>query len=209
MKRGTISIFVSSLYGTLIWALDSPGYVLRGSNATLAAFDRPFLDVAEYILTLPVTADTLTSLEPDLGRRFTVNLMKPEKNLTLTEVVSRGQPQVANPTQSGVGARIWLDEEGFSVSPDTQVMFVGSRDASGAMIPAGCPEAGPIKPGIIGLMWSCTHNNSFALGQLDFSTSLHQEHWDDETDARMTRAISYQTGSIIPGRRRARESARL
>ncbi len=177
----TVVGLVASLYSTLIWSLDFPGYVLQTSNKSLAAFDRPFLDAPEYIVNLPINADTLEPLELDLARRLTANLIKPEKNLTL-EAVSLGQPQVVNATQPDAGARIWLDEDGFSVSPDDLVWVMQTTNASGQIVPVKACAPKVLASPFVGWVWSCTFNNTSGLDQMGHTTSRPQVHWDDESD---------------------------
>jgi len=101
----------------MLWSLDSPGYLLVGTNKTVTAFHGPFVASVESVIYLSVGPDVLRSVERDLDRRITGNLFAVE-NLTLTEEVSRGQPEIVDTTRSGLGARVWLDNKGFSVSPD-------------------------------------------------------------------------------------------
>ncbi|KAK3897775.1 hypothetical protein C8A05DRAFT_38653 [Staphylotrichum tortipilum] len=72
------ALFVSSRR-----SLDARGYVLRELTQTLTEFEHPFLDERDYAMALRITPNNLASLERDLARHLSVNLVKPLTDLTL------------------------------------------------------------------------------------------------------------------------------
>ncbi len=187
----SITLLAAKFYGTMLWSLDSPGYLLVGTNKTITAFQNPVVASADSVIHLSVSPDDLWSVERDLPRRMTINLFAVE-NLTLTEKVSQGQPEVVDATRSGLGARIWLDDKGFSVSPDDSVMEVREKDASGRTVSAICLV--DLLPRTDGLIWNCAFNNSAAQELVPRSTTRPMLHWDDETDQ------AFDTRYILPNR---------
>nr|RBQ84421.1 hypothetical protein FVER53263_09965 [Fusarium verticillioides] len=117
---------VFSLYGTLLWALDSPGYIFKATNATVADYDFQRNSNPPYIIQLALNRSQLEGITEKLPQVVGSELFNPGLNYTLTGQVTNGDeaPEVISPTrQDGVGARIWLDSDGFSVSPDTLSMY--------------------------------------------------------------------------------------
>ncbi|QVM08006.1 hypothetical protein D8B26_002701 [Coccidioides posadasii str. Silveira] len=129
----------AGLYDTLLWGLDSPGYIAMKKNMTGASVKPQMLKRPGY----PPT------------RKF-----DPRK---------------------GVGPRIWLDDEGFSVSPDTYVTFGGIIDEEEQKA-YDCPWIpGPDDSA----SWECAFDNSFAGTFLkDTLIGVPEIHWDDATDQR-------------------------
>ena len=172
----TILHFLASLYGTLLWALDSPGYIFSKSNTTVAEYQHLRKADPPYIVQLHLDREKLKSAEQSLAQVVGSDLFKPGLNYTLTGEVRRGTPQALAPTrQHEVGARIWLDSDGFSVSAD-----------SAAMIPnvtAGGPEFPLcIYYGQRSMKWNCTFNNTFSLTMFQRVVGKPEVHWDDQSD---------------------------
>lgn len=184
---------MASFYGTMLWSLDAPGYVLRESSKTLADFDNPLLDQRDYIMALTATPTNLASLERDLPRRLTANLVKPGLNITLEGTVAQARPWVVSPTQPGIPARIWLDREGFSVSPDTSFMLMTKTTENGTVV--GLRSCYPqLLMDTEAWYWNCTFDNTFAQRQL-FAVAVRPEvHWDDESD------LAFDSRYIRPNR---------
>ena len=74
----SITLLAHKFYGTMLWFLDSPGYLLVGRNKTIAVFPDPFVASADSVIHLSVSPDALRSVEPDLDRRITVYLFAVE-----------------------------------------------------------------------------------------------------------------------------------
>ncbi|KAH6894748.1 hypothetical protein B0T10DRAFT_481042 [Thelonectria olida] len=172
---------VASLYGTLLWALDSPGYIFRESNVTVAEYESLRNRDPPYIIQLHLDPSNLLSTEATLAQVVGSELFKPGLNYTLTGDVQRGTPKITTPTrQDDVGARIWLDGDGFSVSPDSYAMLPASAGINGEEFPAGCTYFGG---GFAA--WNCTFNNTFSQEIVDNIVGTPEVHWDDESDLKL------------------------
>ncbi len=191
----TYSVFylMAGFYGTMLWSLDAPGYVLRESSKALTDFAHPLLDQRDYIITVTATPTNLASLEHDLARRFSVNLVDLGLNITLAGTVAQGQPRVVSPTQPGIAARIWLDPEGFSVSPDSSFMLMTKTTENGTLVGLRSCDSQPLK-GTEMWYWNCTFDNTFAQQQLSTVAVRPEVHWDDESD------LAYDSRYIRPNR---------
>lgn len=171
---------LASLYGTLLWALDSPGYIFRQSDVTAAAYTRLRNMNPPYIVQLHLGSDTLDDAEATLSQAVGSDLFQPGLNYTLTGKVQRGTPEITAPTrQDGVGARIWLDDEGFSVSPDSYAMLPGSTTMKGQTFPSCMYFNGGAAA------WNCTFNNTFSEAIINNVIGLPEVHWDDESDLQL------------------------
>jgi len=167
---------LASLYGTLLWTLDAPGYFFREINATAADYATFRNGDVPYIIHLDLKSDNLENTTKSLQRFFSADLFDPGLNYTLTAGVDLGSPETVAPTQlDDIGARIWLDHDGFSVSCDES-----------AMLPAGTanidqwPECVYSRNGQIS--WNCTFDNFFTNTILARITGSPQIHWDDASD---------------------------
>ncbi|KAM6513659.1 hypothetical protein FALCPG4_016040 [Fusarium falciforme] len=172
---------LASLYGTLLWALDSPGYIFRESNVTVPQYDSLRNRDPPYIIQLHLDPSTLQNTEETLAQVVGSELFKPGLNYTLTGEVQRGTPEITTPTrQHDVGARIWLDDDGFSVSPDSHAMLPHSIVADGQVFPAEC-----IYFGGGSALWNCTFNNTFSQNIVETIIGKPEVHWDDESDLKL------------------------
>ncbi|EWZ46127.1 hypothetical protein FOZG_06310 [Fusarium oxysporum Fo47] len=106
---------VLGLYGTLLWALDSPGYIFRASNVTIADYQHQRNENPSYIVQLSLDSGQLQDVEKKIPQIIGADLFVPGLNYTLTgQVTNNDLPEVVAPARErGVGARIWLDSDGF------------------------------------------------------------------------------------------------
>lgn len=190
ISRGGLVVFLfsllsvtSSLYGTLLWALDSPGYIFQATNTTVAAYQRQRNEHPPYIIQLALDPTELGSTAEKLPQIIGAELFNPGLNYSLTGKVdnSHGTPEVVAPTRQGhgVGARIWLDSDGFSVSPDTNAM-IPYTDTMNLTLFSSCivfDEGSAV--------WNCTFNNAEAQSIIEGITGLPEIHWNDATDEDM------------------------
>ncbi|KAM5435851.1 hypothetical protein MferCBS31731_006109 [Microsporum ferrugineum] len=180
----TILLLGSGLYDTLLWGLDFPGYISLKSNITASTVKDNLLKRPGYVIfssTRPEDLDTL-------GRHFTdsmnANLFQSNLNFSLTGQVNLGKPETIPPTQKfnlakNIGPRIWLDKEGFSVSPDTYVTTssISNLETKEYYI---CPWVPLVEDQ--SAAWECSFDNIHAE-QLSRSPLGQPEiHWDDVTD---------------------------
>jgi hypothetical protein len=114
------------------------------------------------------------------------NLFKSGVNFTLTEHFERGRPSVVGATRPHLGPRIWLDDEGFSVSPDTNVAIARSNNSPKGI---SCPWKAVAENSMI---WNCTFENNYTTQFfVDDIVGVPQIHWDDQSD--LNHDLSYLT----------------
>ncbi|KAM6508440.1 hypothetical protein FALCPG4_018296 [Fusarium falciforme] len=172
---------LASLYGTLLWALDSPGYIFRGFNVTVAEYESLRNKDPPYIIQLRLNPSNLQTTEESLAQIVGSDIFRPGLNYTLTGQVERGTPEITAPTrQDDVGARIWLDSDGFSVSPDSYAMLPYSAVVDGQRFPTSC-----IYFGGGSAAWNCTFNNTFSQAIVGAVVGIPEVHWDDESDLKL------------------------
>ncbi|KAF8877387.1 hypothetical protein BD779DRAFT_114443 [Infundibulicybe gibba] len=115
---------LAGLYDTLLWSLDSPGYVTRSSRVNGSAVEGQLLTAPPYIVSIADSVGDVGSIDVDVA--ITGTLFKPGFNFTLppTNDLSRGDivPEWA-PLAVAKGPRIWLDDEGFSVGIDSAALI--------------------------------------------------------------------------------------
>ncbi|KAK3307751.1 uncharacterized protein B0T15DRAFT_490355 [Chaetomium strumarium] len=184
LSRGAVLVFLytmlhlaASLYGTLLWALDSPGYIFRASHSTLAEHQYARNPDAPYVVQLQLDRNTLNQANKSLHQNVGADLFKPGLNISLAGDANRGTREVTAATQSkGVGARIWLDEEGFSVSADSLVAWPSAGVMDGHEFPLGCIV---FDEGVG--VWNCTFHNAFANDLVEGILGRPEVHWDDKS----------------------------
>ncbi|KAF4960736.1 hypothetical protein FGADI_753 [Fusarium gaditjirri] len=171
---------IFSLYGTLLWALDSPGYIFKASNATVADYQSQRNGDPPYIIQLALNASQLEDTTKRLPQVIGSELFNPGLNYTLTGKVSNshGTPKIVSPKrQDGVGARVWLDSDGFSVSPDTISMYPFETKIGTATFPTRC-----VKFDGGSAVWNCTFDNAFAMDYANGITGKPEVHWSNATE---------------------------
>ncbi|KAI9697185.1 MAG: hypothetical protein M1836_004749 [Candelina mexicana] len=184
----------AGFYDTLLWGLDAPGYIAKNSNVSASSLVDKLLSDPGYIVFTSGKPGQVASLDEHLADNIGTNLFKAGVNFTLTEDFDHGTPQVVTPTkglaESG-GPRIWLDQEGLSVSPDSFITFAPAPD--GNLTNAfDCPKQ-PLAANSV--YWNCTYNNSYSLSIVrDEIIGRPEIHWDDSSDSQ------YQSQYLRPGR---------
>ncbi|GBF59728.1 hypothetical protein TMEN_1769 [Trichophyton mentagrophytes] len=180
----TILLLTSGLYDTLLWGLDSPGYVSLKRNVTASTLKDQLLRRPGYVVFSSTKPEDFDTLDRHFADSMNGNLFQSHLNFSLTGSVDLGKPEPVPPTQKfnlqkNIGPRIWLDNEGFSVSPDTYVTTssISNLERKEYYI---CPWV-PITEGE-SASWECSFDNIHA-GQFA-RTPLGQPeiHWDDVTD---------------------------
>ena len=170
---------LSSLYSTLLWGLDSPGYIFKEHNASISNDASPLNDDSPYVIQLNLNPNSLNISSENLAQVIGSNVFKPGINYTLTGQVDRGTPETFAATrQDDVGARIWLDADSFSVSADTIAMIPVATQLERKTFPAKCVswKGGRTR-------WNCTFNNSFSESILTTIVGRPEIHWDDASDS--------------------------
>ncbi|KAK4249178.1 hypothetical protein C7999DRAFT_30391 [Corynascus novoguineensis] len=116
----TVMYAAAQLYGTLLWAIDAPGYVTQTQLTPASSALAPLLDQPEYIVSYTVTPSRFNITDAELAGALSVNLFQPGANVSLTGSFEQGTPEtLPAPQRPGTGPRIWLDTEGWSVTTDT------------------------------------------------------------------------------------------
>lgn len=173
---------LASFYGTLLWAVDSPGYIFRESNVSVAEYESLRNKDPPYIVQLRLESDVLENKEATLSQTVGSDLFQPGLNYTLTGEVLRGTPEITAPTrQEGIGARIWLDDDGFSISPDSYAMLPASTTMNGEEFPEG--SCTYFDRGVAA--WNCTYNNTFSQSILERVIGIPEVHWEDTSDLKL------------------------
>jgi hypothetical protein len=182
---------VVSLYGTLLWALDSPGYIFQASNATISDYEDQRNVNPPYIIQLSLAPDALPDADSRLPQIIGADLLHTGINYTLTgQVDNYHPPKVVAPTQQdGVGARIWLDSDGLSVSADSYSALPKNSKIRDEVFPGTC-----ITFNNGAASWNCTFSNVFSLDIVGIVVGRPEVHWNDETDK------AYDTRYILPNR---------
>ncbi|KAF8877386.1 hypothetical protein BD779DRAFT_114438 [Infundibulicybe gibba] len=154
---------LAGLYDTLLWSLDSPGYVTQSSQVVGSAVEDQLLTTPPYIVFIADSVGDVGSIDVDVA--ITGNLFKPGFNFTLPPVnnLSRGDVASAWASLTAGGPRIWLDDEGFSVGIN-----------SVAPIDSRCR---PRTTDGENQSWSCRVANNESLGLLEEPLGLPFVWW--------------------------------
>lgn len=178
----TVLLLVGTWFDAVLWALDSPGYLIQKNNVTAAVIVDQLLPEPGYLIVSSSEPGDVASLDARITDIMGAGLFAPGVNFSLTGVIDRGVPKTVAATQpfEKTGPRIWLDNEGFSVSADTMITF--SSEVTNATMSLDCPWQTMTETV---QSWNCTFDNYFAF-QLALNTMGRPEvHWDDVTDRRL------------------------
>ncbi|KIK03992.1 hypothetical protein K443DRAFT_94105 [Laccaria amethystina LaAM-08-1] len=159
---------LSGLYDTLLWALDSPGYVVRSKTTNAASLSQDIVINPAYITYVSNPTGNVNDI--DAEGSIAANLFKSGLNFTLPGVTEPGVREIVSSSQSidNTGPRIWLDEDGLSVSVDQSVMV--TTDAICPLQTLTNTTQG----------WKCIFNNTDALQLVQTSTGNPEIFWDDQ-----------------------------
>ncbi|UZP38150.1 hypothetical protein NXS19_005966 [Fusarium pseudograminearum] len=171
---------VLSLYGTLLWALDAPGYIFKASEATIADYADQRNDNPPYIVQLSLSPSSINDTTQRLSQIIGSDLFHPGLNYTLTGKVSNkdGAPEVV-PQQTGPiapGARVWLDDDGLSVSIDVNLVY--------AINPLLKDKGYDVNTttGNEYTVWESTFDNVFSNDFIINIAGKPEVHWDTASD---------------------------
>ncbi len=178
---GFVSFFaLAGVFDTFLWFLDAPGFVARPSRVNGRTMVQKLLPEPPYVAAYAGGFGNVSAVDAQIENIVSSNLFEPGANISLTTEARRGRPEVVAPTRdiADAGARIWLDDEGFSVSANTRLAY--TTRTSNLRRASDCQMKG-VNSTVVG--WQCTYNNSDAAAVMEGPTDLHPEiHWDDETD---------------------------
>lgn len=171
----------AGFWDTMLWGLDRPGIILgahRVDAATAATHRRQNPPYA-------VSSQSIHNIHSDIGSGLWEGV-----NITLAGIAAAGTPAIAtSPKWSGSqfpGARIYLDDEGWSVSIDLLKNVVASF---------ACPES---YPNVMDVSWECEYdyrnNSRTATDYLVDSFALPNVWWSNAQGL-----VEYETLAPEPG----------
>ncbi|KDR70948.1 hypothetical protein GALMADRAFT_75735 [Galerina marginata CBS 339.88] len=113
----------AGFYDTLLWALDSPGYITKSTRVNAGQLSSQLLESPGYTVLLSSSVNRIGSI--NINDTIGANLFVAGLNFTLPGVNVPGFQQVVPPTipiSFIVPPSIWLDSDGFAVGPDNSIM---------------------------------------------------------------------------------------
>jgi hypothetical protein len=118
----------------------------------------------DYVVLHSVAPDTVTAIDSRLEAILGGNLFRTGFNFTLLPDVRRGHPEIVTPTGdvADAGPRVWLDDDGFSVSADIYLPYISANISSRRPQECAPRESSPRS-----VAWHCTFTNSDALAVLN------------------------------------------
>ncbi|GAB1314537.1 hypothetical protein MFIFM68171_04747 [Madurella fahalii] len=159
----TVMYTLAQLYGTLLWALDAPGYVTQTRRA--AASSTLLLDDPEYIVSYRIKPDSLNTTDVLLSEKLSVGMFRPGSNITLTGSFDQGTPEVVSKTPLEGPPRILLDDEGWLVTTDIYAHVAVRLGGTNMSDQFTCGYA-DLPPGQI-RYYKCTFDNEWAPDMLE------------------------------------------
>ncbi|KAM0374358.1 hypothetical protein ACHAPY_008600 [Fusarium culmorum] len=170
---------VLSLYGTLLWALDAPGYIFKATEATIADYADQRNDNPPYIIQMSLDPSAIDDTTQRLSQIIGSDLFHPGLNYTLTGKVSNknGAPEVVpqtGPTNSG--ARIWLDDNGLSVSIDVSLIYSANPSLDDESYVVNTTTGSDYN------VWENTFDNVFSTEFIATVAGKPEVHWDTASD---------------------------
>jgi len=157
-----------NLYDTLLWALDSPGYIAKTTLVTALTATNQLLADPAYIVYMsnPTGHSAL-----DIDQAVTGNLFVQGFNFTLPKPVPPGPRDIVstNQTITKAGPRIWLDDTGFSVGVDELINVTPSIRC-------------PVKTVNANLqIWNCEVNNTDTWLVMSSGQAARPQIWWDNS----------------------------
>lgn len=184
----TVSYIVAELYGTVLWALDAPGVVAKRENITANTVPKLLLDDPSYIIHHSMKPEHVNLADEKLTQLLSVNLFEPGANITLTGEVERGTPEtVPAPLNRPGKPRIWLEDDGFSVTVDStnpaNAVIFTPKDAIALQNSCITFPISQIDPTINNTWFhNCTFQNDWSMAVLGRIVGLPEIHWDFRAD---------------------------
>jgi len=175
--------FAAGFYDTLLWAVDSPGYVIKSKTVNAEVLAKQVVATPSYITFIANPERDLNKI--DIQSIFGANLYSPGLNFTLPGIVTAGTPQPISPLKplsaAAVSPRIWLDSTGFAVGLDDTIMFVPDMNTTDTYcFPSNVPPANATTP-VTAQVWKCPLRNTDALQIFQQSLGQPQYWWDSNT----------------------------
>jgi len=171
----------AQLYGTLLWAMDAPGYVTQTQLTPASPTAVSLLNGREYIVSYTVSPDNIT--DTDLAEELSVNLFRRGTNLTLTGSFDQGVPEIVPPPRLGAGPRIWLDDEGWSVTTDSTLHIsvkMGATDVLDDQL--ACEHSDRENATLAWRTYNCTFKSEWIPDLLQKIVGIPEVHWNAAAD---------------------------
>jgi hypothetical protein len=194
--------FAAGFYDTLLWAVDSPGYVIKSKTVNAELLAKQRVATPSYITFISNPERDLNKI--NIQDIFGANLYSPGLNFTLPGIVNAGTPQPIPPLQplspEYVSPRIWLDSTGFAVGLDDTIMIVPTMNLTTFCVPSNVQPSNPNTP-VTTQIWKCPLRNSDAQGIFQQAVGQPQYWWDATTSdfLRPSRADNPWVGLRIGG----------
>jgi len=174
--------FAAGFYDTLLWAVDSPGYVIKSKTVNAGVLAKQVVAAPSYLtfISNPESDLNKISIQDILG----ANLYSPGLNFTLPGTVDAGTPQPIPPllplSPQEVSPRIWLDPTGFAVGLDDTIMLTTTMTMQTFCALSNVHPANPNAP-VTTQVWKCSLHNSDALAIFQAPLGQPQYWWDANT----------------------------
>ena len=154
-------IFLAGFYDTLLWALDSPGYIIKSKTTNADSLTNDLITSPAYITLISNPTNNVQDINVDAA--IAANMFTAGLNFTLPGIVEPGVREIVPPLQpiNSSGPRIWLDKDGFSVTAQYISCPVQTLSESTQS-------------------WGCWINNTDALSFFEQELGTPQIHWDDQ-----------------------------
>ncbi|KAF8961965.1 hypothetical protein BDZ97DRAFT_1165956 [Flammula alnicola] len=166
----------AGFYDTLLWGLDSPGYVTKSTRVNAGVLSSEMLDSPAYITLISNPMDDLSRI--NLNDTFGANLYTTGLNFTLPGIIQPGFARVVPAVEPLSGAnlvspRIWLDSSGFAVGLDDAIMRTVTMNTTETFCsPTNVPNTNDTQ------VWRCNIRNSDAQALFVQEMGLPQIWWD-------------------------------
>ncbi|PPQ72762.1 hypothetical protein CVT26_003145 [Gymnopilus dilepis] len=165
----------AGFYDTVLWALDSPGYVTKTQQVNAGQLSAHMVDNPGYLVFLSNPQHDLATIS--LNDTFGTNLYAPGLNFTLPGINAIGIPETVPavvPLSLSVPPSIWLDSEGWAVGLDNTMMFTTDMNTTAT-------ACFPDNVGSGEQAWRCHIRNTDALALFDNPMGRPQIWWDVNT----------------------------
>lgn len=154
-------ISLAGFYDTLLWALDSPGYIIKSKTTNADSLTNDLITSPAYITLISNPTNNVQDINVDAA--IAANMFTAGLNFTLPGIVEPGVREIVPPLQpiNSSGPRIWLDEDGFSVTAQyisCPVQTLSETTQS----------------------WGCWINNTNALTFFEQALGIPQIYWDGQ-----------------------------
>jgi hypothetical protein len=172
----------AGLFGPLLWALDAPGFVLRKENVTASSISALLVDEPKHVITYEPSLNDTNVTEAKWVEVLGRELFRPGVNFSLIGMFDQIVPTAPQARQDNA-PRIWLDEQGWSISTDDWIhtaVVIGTEDARNQFT---CPFVDVDTTELNARVRNCTFPNKWSENLLKEVVGNPMVYWDEETEA--------------------------